>query len=51
MDKDWLCKICKREMKPLGTCNKDDPAMDCGGDCLECVADSVGMTIEEYCSG
>jgi hypothetical protein len=31
------CGICGRDMKDYRASEPDDPAMDCGGDCLACV--------------
>lgn len=31
------CYICGRALKDYRICAPDDPAMDCGGDCLACM--------------
>jgi hypothetical protein len=31
------CVTCGRVLKDYRTCAPDDPAMDCGGDCLACM--------------
>jgi hypothetical protein len=34
-----VCGICGRALSDWRTAASDDPAMDCGGDCLACMAD------------
>lgn len=30
------CMTCGKALKDWRICDPNDPAMDCGGDCLEC---------------
>lgn len=39
------CGICGRDLVDWRTCAPDDPAMDCGGDCLACMREFEGRPV------